>query len=439
VYYKYSWTFEVLFAENEYYFAYAPPYTYAEITQSISLFQQHVPEDCAMWREVLTRSLDGRDVEIITISHKGNFTDVAEAAIPDLFPCNKQRCWSAKKPVVFISARVHPGETPASFVLDGIFNVLLSDDPRGLALRNNFVFKIIPVINPDGVYRGNFRVDQQGLNLNRCYALPDLSTQPTVFAIRKYFECLSPKVRYYFDLHAHASKRCCFLFGNNLEMEKQVEAHLLAKLMETNSGYFEFNECDFSEKSMSSKDPKDHHSKEGSGRVAFYKLSGLIHSYTLECAYFIQRPTHAVTAPMHIKTGRRWMDTSGSDKYVVKVHNRAFFDDIAQSVVFSILDYEKISPISRLPLSEFRFLEAARDWVKARAITVSRIQGRKPGTRGDCKSEKRGMNNGFPKIKTRRVQKMTVISPMYQENIALPGKIKVMICMARAGGGKSLY
>ena len=31
------------------------------------------------------------------------------------------------KPTIFISSRVHPGETPASFVLDGIWNMLTDE------------------------------------------------------------------------------------------------------------------------------------------------------------------------------------------------------------------------------------------------------------------------------------------------------------------------
>lgn len=47
------------------------------------------------------------------------------------------------KPVVFVSARVHPGETPGSFALDGVL-ALLTDrtDPRAQALRRHFVFLV---------------------------------------------------------------------------------------------------------------------------------------------------------------------------------------------------------------------------------------------------------------------------------------------------------
>ena len=84
------------------------------------------------------------------------------------FPCHKQ--------IVFISARVHPGEATSSYALRGILKFLLNkyyitnnfptqaltlsrEDKRAEKLRNLFVFKIVPMINPDGVYHGHYRMD----------------------------------------------------------------------------------------------------------------------------------------------------------------------------------------------------------------------------------------------------------------------------------------
>lgn len=79
------------------------------------------------------------------------------------------------KKYVFLSSRVHPGETPGQFILDGIdiyyiglLNFILSNsDERSQILRDNFVFLVIPVLNPDGVDRGYYRCDTNGINLNR--------------------------------------------------------------------------------------------------------------------------------------------------------------------------------------------------------------------------------------------------------------------------------
>lgn len=66
------------------------------------------------------------------------------------------------KKYVFLSARVHPGETPSSFVLNGLIDTLLNAKKVSSSLLSNFVFKIIPVLNPDGVSRGYYRLDTGG-------------------------------------------------------------------------------------------------------------------------------------------------------------------------------------------------------------------------------------------------------------------------------------
>ena len=61
---------------------------------------------------------------------------------------------------MFLSARVHPGETASSYVLNGILDFLANDkNEQAAILRKRFVFKVVPVLNPDGVYRGYYRLD----------------------------------------------------------------------------------------------------------------------------------------------------------------------------------------------------------------------------------------------------------------------------------------
>ena len=69
-------------------------------------------------------------MEMITLTGKARMTEEREALIEGLFPDSdmnpESRPYIFEKPTVFISSRVHPGETPASFVLDGVLGFLLN-------------------------------------------------------------------------------------------------------------------------------------------------------------------------------------------------------------------------------------------------------------------------------------------------------------------------
>jgi len=73
----------------------------------------------------------------------------------------------ADRKCVILSGRVHPGESNSSFVMEGLIEMLLSEEREAKQLRDTFVFKIIPMLNPDGVIVGNYRCSLAGLDLNR--------------------------------------------------------------------------------------------------------------------------------------------------------------------------------------------------------------------------------------------------------------------------------
>ena len=148
---------------------------------------------------------------------------------------------------MFFTGRVHCGETPGSYMLQACLD-MLSDFAswQSKLLLQNYVFKVIPMLNPDGVARGYWRFDTLGVNLNRYYKDPSLESQPTIFAAKDAVVSESANLKLYVDFHAHCTKRGCFIFGNTCASpDTQYEAMLIPKLMSLNSVNFDFRECNF--------------------------------------------------------------------------------------------------------------------------------------------------------------------------------------------------
>jgi murein tripeptide amidase MpaA len=62
-----------------------------------------------------------------------------------------------RKKGIVITARVHPGESNSSHVMQGVLDFITGESREAKILRRNFVFKIVPMLNPDGVIYGNSR------------------------------------------------------------------------------------------------------------------------------------------------------------------------------------------------------------------------------------------------------------------------------------------
>lgn len=92
----------------------------------------------------------------------------------------------AKRKGVILTARVHPGESVGSWMMKGALDFLV--DPESIEaeyLRQNFVFKVIPMLNPDGVINGNYRCSLAGCDLNRRWKRPSKVLHPEIFATKQ--------------------------------------------------------------------------------------------------------------------------------------------------------------------------------------------------------------------------------------------------------------
>ena len=114
------------------------------------------------------------------------------------------------------------------------------------------------------------------------------------------------ELAFYIDCHGHATKRGCFLYGNGLPPERQLETVLYAKLVALNSRFFDFGGCVFYLKN--NKKDKAGETRR-SGRVAVYKMTDMTYCYTLECNYNMgasSTPRPATSPPARIDT--EWRD-----------------------------------------------------------------------------------------------------------------------------------
>ena len=331
-------------------FAFCFPWSYEKNEAFLQYIKERVKNKNIYYHdEILTLSKEKRKIHLLTITSKNNIIlNKKEQTLNGLFP-DKNRCnlIMHDKYIIFITARVHPGETPGTLTFNGILKLLTDiNNPINKILLDNFIFKLIPIINVDGVSNGYFRLNTEGYNLNRCYLGPSPKINPENYAITKlfYFYSSNYKIRYYFDLHADMNTRGVYTFGNALKIfENHVENVLFSFLFKINSNHVDFSHCIFTQKSMGSKAKNDTAGKEATSRVQFYQKTGLIHTYTIESTYFKG------------EFNKDNIENENGKIYLIKDFERTGID-----LLKSILDYEKLSLSDNLLRSEFQTLENAR-------------------------------------------------------------------------------
>jgi len=256
----YTLTFTVTFDHDcdEVYFSHCYPYTYTDLQLDLRALEKDPNMVRRLRRRKLCDTLAGNACDLITIT---SF-------------CGDPAALKARRAVV-ITARVHPGESNASWVMKGILDYLTGASVDARILRDNFVFKIVPMLNPDGVIVGNYRCSLAGQDLNRLWDEPSRKMHPTIFFTKSMFRHLldDREVILYVDIHGHSRKKNVFMYGNseNNGLREKIFPGLLCR----SSDCFSFDDCCF----------KIQKSKESTARVVTYRELGVVNSYTLEASF----------------------------------------------------------------------------------------------------------------------------------------------------------
>lgn len=165
--------------------AYFAPYSYERHQDLLANVQMHPMVSL----EHLGLTLDERDMTLVKVGD-GN---------PD-----KKNIW--------ITARQHPGETMAEWLVEGLLERLLdSDDATSKALLDKANFYIVPNMNPDGSARGHLRTNAVGANLNREWQAPSLTRSPEVYYVVNKMK--ETGVDLFYDVHGDEGLPYVFLAG----------------------------------------------------------------------------------------------------------------------------------------------------------------------------------------------------------------------------------
>ena len=173
-------------------------------------------------------------------------------------------------------ARVHPGETVSSWMMKGIIDFLCSDTEEAYYLRNSFVFKIIPMMNPDGVISGNYRTSLAGCDLNRRWINPNEVLHPEIYYAKQMILKLSSQrqIAMICDLHGHSGATNIFMYGNELQ-ENSAETRVFPMLLSKINDCYSFSQCSF----------KMSKGKFGTARINLFHELGITNIFTIEASF----------------------------------------------------------------------------------------------------------------------------------------------------------
>ncbi|XP_054517352.2 cytosolic carboxypeptidase 2 isoform X7 [Pan troglodytes] len=260
-FYCLTWTIQFPYDQDTCFFAHFYPYTYTDLQCYLLSVANNPIQSQFCKLQTLCRSLAGNTVYLLTITNPSQTPQEA----------------AAKKAVV-LSARVHPGESNGSWVMKGFLDFILSNSPDAQLLRDIFVFKVLPMLNPDGVIVGNYRCSLAGRDLNRHYKTILKESFPCIWYTRNMIKRLleEREVLLYCDFHGHSRKNNIFLYGcNNNNRKYWLHERVFPLMLCKNApDKFSFHSCNF----------KVQKCKEGTGRVVMWRM-GILNSYTMESTF----------------------------------------------------------------------------------------------------------------------------------------------------------
>ena len=135
---------------------------------------------------VIGRTLDGQEIDLFTAGE------------------GSRALWAI--------ARQHPGETMASWWMEGFLDRLAdADDEAARVLRDKATIHVVPCMNLDGSRRGHLRTNAAGTDLNRAWRNASMEASPEVYLVRE--KMRESGVDFFLDVHGDEAIPNNFLDG----------------------------------------------------------------------------------------------------------------------------------------------------------------------------------------------------------------------------------
>ena len=231
----FSLTFCFYYKPNvKYYFASCYPYTYTQLRLYLNTLNKNIYKNIIKFGEA-GQTFNKNKIPYIVITN---------------FNCTEEEL--SEKKCVLITGRIHSGETVSSYAVQGLIDFLVNiKNPVSNYLRDKLIFKIIPMLNIDGVIFGNYRLNLLGKDMNRLW-LPNIpfnsdECDKSSLYINNIIDIIKKTLNnrnifLYCDFHGHSGKHNYFLYGCPKEGNENYHKKFM-EIYAKKSNIFSLNDC----------------------------------------------------------------------------------------------------------------------------------------------------------------------------------------------------
>jgi Zinc carboxypeptidase/Cytosolic carboxypeptidase N-terminal domain len=163
---------------SRFWIAHCPPYT----NQNLAKLLDEIRHDPDFQERIIGKTAEGRDLRLWTITHGESKT----------------------KPTIWLMFRQHSWETGSSWAGEGAIRMLLANNPESRKLRDQVIWQIFPLCDPDGVARGGVRFNVHGFDLNRNWDIVDPVNMPEITvqrdAVKQWLDA-GNRIDFFLSLH----------------------------------------------------------------------------------------------------------------------------------------------------------------------------------------------------------------------------------------------